>query len=213
MKFGETPQIVKESERAGRQEEVNVSNQELGELKEYMLEGTLVGASDGSVMGDKKAILVWMGDKETGEGVMISEGVPGYPHDSGRAELAGPIVALRTLRRIEERYGVVGNVVMWTDSMETLRVYKKGKVKKLPSRSCARNVDLKLQLEELKEAYGGVLEMRKVKAHQDERKRYEDMEFEERMNKECDEAAKAKAREVVEGWEKGRGGKLQAVDV
>ena len=55
-------------------------------------------------------------------------------------------------------------------------------------------MDLKLQLEESKKAYGGVLEMRKVKAHQDERKRYEDMEFEEKMNKECDEAAKAKAR-------------------
>ena len=182
MRFGKTPQIVKERERAERQEEVNVSDQELGELKKYMMEGTLVGASDGSVMGDKKAISVWMGDKETGEGIMISEGVPGYPHDSGRAELAGPIVSLRTLRKIEEKYGVVGEVDMWTDSMETLRVYKKGRVKKLPSRSCARNVDMRLQLEELKETYGDVLEMKKVEAHQDKRKRYENMEFEEKRN-------------------------------
>jgi len=59
---------------------------------------------------------VWLGDGESQTRTMMSKEVEGYPHDSGRTKLEGPIMALKVLRHIEEKYGEVGIIELWRDS-------------------------------------------------------------------------------------------------
>ena len=76
---------------------------------------------------------------------MLSRDVSGYPHDSGRAELDGPILAQEVLSKIEQEYGEMCKDKLCTDSAEMVRVCKHNKLKFLPSRCCARNADMLLQ--------------------------------------------------------------------
>lgn len=193
VKVGLTPVIESTEEEARQRKGVQLGSHQIATVRRILKRGTLVGACDGSVKGGAKAVSVWLGDRETEEGIMISEEVEGLPHDSGRAELAGPLIALKILTEIERNYGEVGHVVLWSDSKETIQTNRKSKVAKLPSRACKRNVDMRLQLERLKKEYGGYLEMQKVKAHQDDNKVYEELAFEERRNVDCDGAANDKA--------------------
>ena len=96
-----------------------------------------------------------MGRRSTEEGVMIAGEVEGAPCDSGRAELAGPVVALTVLRDLEEKFGTKGNMVLWCDSAEVVSKCRKTRLRRLPSRCCVRNVDLLLEREKLEKEYGG----------------------------------------------------------
>ena len=65
------------------------------------IRGNLTGGeplvySDASVKDHRKAVAVWFGTREGG-GKIYTKVVEGLPHDSGRGELAGPILALRVL--------------------------------------------------------------------------------------------------------------------
>ena len=91
--------------------------------------------------------------------------VEGLPHDSGRGELAGPILALWALVRIQQDTGKKFKVRMKTDSMEIVRICSREGVKKLPSAACGRNADMLLQLAALKSRYKGEIVVSYVKAH------------------------------------------------
>ena len=78
-----------------------VSQAEGGQIKEWLAKGQLVCASDASVKGKRKAVAVWFGKDQTDEGIMITETVRGRPHDSGRAEMKGPVIVAETLKRMK----------------------------------------------------------------------------------------------------------------
>ena len=109
---------------------------------------------------------VWFGVRDKEEGVMISREVKGYPHDLGRAELDGTVLALELLKKIEEEYGETFEAKLSIDNAEVVEVSRCDRLKLLPSRSCGRNVDMLLHKGHLQESYGGKIEVRKVKAHQ-----------------------------------------------
>ena len=169
------------------------TDEDVKAVRAVMANGPVECASDGSVMGKKSAVAVWFGNRDVEDGVMTSREVRGYPHDSGRAELDGPILALEVLKRIEEVYGETCEVKLWTDSAEVVGVSKRDKLKLLPSRSCVRNADMLLHKRHLVETYGGKVDARKVKAHQDKDVKYADLSYEARMNVDCDGAAKEEA--------------------
>ena len=72
-------------------------------VKEAMEKGALDCASYASFRGNKKMVAVWMGNRETEEGVMLTREVRGYPNYSGRAELDGPIFGLAGIEKSEEK--------------------------------------------------------------------------------------------------------------
>ena len=150
--------------------------------------------SDASVDEEVKAVAVWFGQKE-GEGVMLTHLVEGLPHDSGRGELAGPVLALRALVWMQERGINVGTVTMKMDNMEVVGICETGGVSKLPSRACSRNADLRLQLDALKEQFDGTLVVEYVAAHQDDARDYEELDFDGQRNADCDMAAGRTVRE------------------
>ena len=57
----------------------------------------MVCASDASVVRERKAVAVWFGTESSEEGIIVTESVPGKPHDSERAEMQGPVIVLETL--------------------------------------------------------------------------------------------------------------------
>ena len=175
-----------------------VGRAEREQITRWLAEGRLVCASDASVKGRRKAVAVWFGKDQTDEGIMVTESVRGEPHDSGRAEMKGPVIVAETMREIARESGVTGKVKIWTDSAETVQWAQKGRVRNLPSRSCSRNVDLKLRWAWAREKYGSEVEVVKVKAHQDEGKRYEELGFEAKRNVDCDAAAGRKVEVVDE---------------
>ena len=73
------------------------NERELEQVREAIEGGQPCIFSDASVKNDKKAVAVWFGQKGSEEGKMLTCPVEGVPHDSGRAELVRPVVALRTL--------------------------------------------------------------------------------------------------------------------
>ena len=99
--------------------------------------------SDASVSGDKKAVEIWFGEEE-GEQTMLTCEVKGLPHDSGRGEMTGPVIALRTLVRLQETGSTIRRVEMGVDNMEVVHLCETKEVRKIPSMACVRNVDLKL---------------------------------------------------------------------
>ena len=192
-----SPRVERPTASGPRKGEGPVGQAERELIKRWLEDGKLVCASDASVKGRKKAVAVWFGKDQTDQGVMVTESVRGEPHDSGRAEMKGPVIVAETLEQIAEESGVTGNVKVWTDSAEAVQWTQKGRVKNLPSRSCARNVDLKLRWASAHAKYGGEVEVVKVKAHQDDGKKYEELGFEAKRNVDCDEAAGRKV-DVVE---------------
>ena len=124
--------------------------------------------------------------------------VGGVTCDSGRAELAGPVLAITVLNDIKEKFGTVGSMVLWCDSAEVVGECEQKKLKLPPSRSCDRNVDLILEKETLKKDYGGTLKVKKVRAHQDNTCEYDELNFEARRNVDCDNAEK-RALETASG--------------
>ena len=83
---------------------------------------------------------------------------------------------------------------MWSYSAESVGFSNHGKIKNLPSRCCSRNIDLKLRWKTAQEKLGAHVEVRKVKAHQDQLKKYEDLSSEEKRNVDCDEEAGRKVK-------------------
>ena len=76
---------------------------------------------------------------------MIAASVQGLPHDLGRAEMLGPVIVMETLIEVREEYGITGEVDVWSNSAESVGFSESPRVANLPSRSCARNIDLKLR--------------------------------------------------------------------
>ena len=70
------------------------TDEDVEAVRGVMANGPVECASDGSVMWGKSAVAVWFGNRDRDGGLMISREVRGYPHDSGREELDGPILAL-----------------------------------------------------------------------------------------------------------------------
>ena len=195
VRKGEAPTMVRE-ERKGKVVDIEgVSGAQVEAVRRVMSRGLLECASDGSVMGGKSAVAVWFGVRDEEEGVMISREVKGYPHDSGRAELDGPVMALEVLKKIEDDYGETCDAKLWIDNAEVVELSRCDRLKLLPSRSCGRNVDMLLHKRHLQESYGGKVEVKKVKAHQDDEGKYEELPYKAKKNVDCDGVAKV---EVVE---------------
>ena len=159
-------------------------------VKKEIMERALECASDGSVKGGKKTVAVWMGNRKTEKGVMLTREVRGLPHNSGRAELDGPMLALQVLGQVKEKYGIECKARIGCDSAEVVTKWKNADISKIPSKCCSRNMDMWLRKEHLAKEYMGSLEVIKVKGQQDEEKEYEELDFHGRRNVDCDRAAK-----------------------
>lgn len=59
---------------------------------------------------------------------MVAESVPGLPHDSGQAEMMGPVIAIETLHKIYEESGISGKVQLCSDSAEAVKYSRNGRV-------------------------------------------------------------------------------------
>ena len=177
---------VKEEERTPR---IPLGSAEVQMLTRMLRDGTLEGASDGSVKDGKKTVAVWLGSRTSPGKVMLSREVVGLPNDSGRAELEGPLLALETLRDIEEANGTIGQVTLWCDSQEVVDEFEQPKLSMLPSGCCKRNTDMLLRKEHLVNRGGSRLTVKKVKGHQDDREKYENLLFQEQRNVDCDHEA------------------------
>ena len=81
---------------------------------------------------------------------MLTYEVKGLPHVSGREELDGPVLLLRKLVRLQEFAGIVKRVIMGIYNMEVVNILNDKEWRQMPPRACARNVDLRLQMEALK---------------------------------------------------------------
>ena len=112
--------------------------------------------------------------------------------------MMGPVIVMKVLQEIKEESGVEGDVVIWSDSAETVGFCNDGVIKNLPSRSVSRNMDLKMKWKISKAKYGGNIRLKKVAAHQDDGTKYKDLSFEARRNIDCDKFAGEKVKEVVE---------------
>ena len=88
---------------------------------------------------------------------------------------------------------------LWTDNMEVVTKYKKGDIKLLPSNTTGRNVDMWLQIKELRKQYNGSLEVIHAKGHQDDYKSYDQLSFESKRNVDCDKEAKDRVRRMDSG--------------
>lgn len=119
-------------------------NEVLQTVKVQMSGGRICCASNTSVSGDGKTVAVWLGSY-VGEGTMLTEEVLSLPRDSGRAEIAWPITALRAIKWIEDRTGPVEDVDMWVDNMAVVKGCARDDISKFPSKVCQRNTDLLLQ--------------------------------------------------------------------
>ena len=150
--------------QGGRRKRINlgISRRELEDINMGLIEGDIECASDASVRGK---VVVCIRRKYTEDGIMLTIEVRGKPFDSGRAELAGPLMALTVLKEIEEEFGTVGITVLLCESKEIVGECKDEKLRLLPSRSFSPKADLVLEKEKLKGEYGGSLEMKKVQAH------------------------------------------------
>ena len=84
---------------------------------------------------------VWIGTKEKGGRIFTKE-VEGLPHDSGRGELAGPVLAMRALLWIQEEEGTVYDIEMKVDNEEAIGICGRGRLGRLPSKVCARNAEI-----------------------------------------------------------------------
>ena len=118
---GLAPEVNEHENRSEEERWRGVSEEGLRVIKGAIERGTLECASDASVVNQRKAVALWMGDRETEEGVMVVKDVRGYPHDSGRAELEGPVLAIETLCRLEEEYGLRSNTTLWCDNAEVVQ--------------------------------------------------------------------------------------------
>ena len=172
------------------------------------MERALECASDGSVRGNKKAVAVWMGNRNTEKGVMMTRTVRGLPHDSGRAELDGPLLAMQVLGQIKQEYGIECKVRLGCDNAEVVAKWNNTRVNKLPSKCCSRNMDMLLRKEHLERDYRGSIEVIKVKGHQVDGEKYENLGFHGSRNDDCDRAAKdglerAEASDCIPGLYKG----------
>ena len=145
--------------------------------------------SDASVKGDKKAVAVWFGTYE-GTGVIITQEVEGLPHDSGRGELAGPLIVLQVLKWVSEIRKDGREISLWLDNLEVVNGFSIEGRSQLPSKVCKRNADMWAQIDALKEETEDRLKVLHVKGHQDEATSYEELKFEEQKNVDCDTAAK-----------------------
>ena len=67
---------------------------------------------------------------------------------------------------------------MWTDNIEVVQGCKKEGMRLLPSKATGRNVDMWMQIRELKGRYAGELEVIHVKGHQDDHLEYDKLSFE-----------------------------------
>ena len=165
-------------------------------VKTWAQRNELVCASDASVEGNRKAVAVWFGSRKEDEGIMVAENVLGLPHDSGRAEMMGPVIVLEALEEINKESEIKGTIEMWSDSAESVRFSEKKGTVNLPSTCCARNTDLKLRWEAAQKNLKAKVEVRKVRAHQDREKKYEELAFEAQRNIDCDKKAGRKVKEV-----------------
>ena len=91
---------------------------------------------------------------------------------------------------------------MGIDNMEVVNICNDKEWRQMPSRACARNVDLRLQLEALAEKYEGELVVSHVKAHQDDDKPYHELTFEGKRNTYCDVVAKGEIARIEKGADK-----------
>ena len=171
---------------------------QLQTVAHMLTRGTPCCASDASVQGNKKAVAVWIGSYQHG-GVLLTEEVQGLPHDSGRAELAGPLLVMRVVKWLEERGKQLGHIDMWLDNKEVVVGCERNEVSRLPSAVCQRNMDMWLELMELKKECKAELTVRYVKAHQDDEEEYENLSFQGKLNVDCDKAAKRATKEIPEG--------------
>ena len=110
--------------------------------------------------------------------------------------MLGPVILMDTLLEVRDEYGITGKVDVWSDSAESVGFSESPRVVNLPSRSCARNIDLKLRWTKVQENLEHNVTVKKVKAHQEREARYEDLTFKAQKNVDCDAEAGRKAKEV-----------------
>ena len=178
------------------EKETWLSPDQRSRIAQWLEDGELVCACDASVEEERKAVAVWLGTKCGGDNVMIAASVQGLPHDSGRAEMLGPVIVMETLIEVREEYGITGEVDVWSDSAELVGFSESPRVANLPSRSCARNIDLELRWAKAQENLEPKVAVKKLKAHQDKETKYEDLTFEAQRNVDCDAKAGQKVKEV-----------------
>ena len=155
-----------------------VSSEERERIALWLKDKDLVCACDASVEDERKAVAVWLGTKSGEDKVMIAASVPGLPHDSGRAEMLGPVIVMETLLEVRDEYGITGKVDVWSDSAESVGFSESPRVVNLPSRSCARNIDINLRWTKAQQNLEHKITVKKVKAHQDREARYKYLTFE-----------------------------------
>ena len=139
-----------------RRSEPPLDRETLMELRGLLANKDPCSVSDASVDGDKKAVAVWFGEYG-GRGKIVTKIVEGLPHDSGRGELAGPLLVLQVLQWIMDETGVSMRLRMWTDNIEVVQGCKKEGMSLLPSKATGRNVDMWMQIRKLRRMYAGEL--------------------------------------------------------
>ena len=154
--------------------------------------------SNTSVLGIKKAVAILF-ESYGREGLILTEVVKGLPHDSGRAKISGPVLAMRAIEWIEESDSLLGEVVTWFENLEVITGCGREAMSKLLFQACQGNIDLWLNFFALKQKCRTKLLVKYVKAHQDNKAEYETMNFQSKKNVDCDEAAKVVTRRIVEG--------------
>ena len=120
--------------------------EDLKVIRESLVKVVIKYACERSVKRIRKTVEVWLGDKDKDNGIISSREVL-VQHDSGRAELNRPILALGILKEVEEIYGVNGSVFLWCDSSEVVGIGNGRHAKELPPRACGRNMDMVIQRE------------------------------------------------------------------
>ena len=130
---------------------------------------------------------------------MLTYEVVGIPYDSGRGELAGPVLALRVLNWLQNKTGFVSDIEIGIDNMEVVNICGGNKINKMPLKACSRNIEMLLQLDDLKRKYSGILTVKYVKAHQDKKVPYQELSFEGKKNADCDVAVKAEVSRIRGG--------------
>ena len=79
---------------------------------------------------------MWTGNKKTEEGIILTKRVEGLPHDSGRAEMEGPILAMQVLTQVRDEYGLMCKTRLGCNNAEVVGRWKEKKMNMLPSKSC-----------------------------------------------------------------------------
>ena len=133
---------------------------------------------------------------------MLTHLVVGLPHESGKGELAGPVLAMMVLNGLQYKTGFVSDMEMGIDNVEVVKnKFGLNDMNEIPSKACSRNIDILLYLDALKRKYGGILTVKPVKAHQDDKVLFEELGSKGKQSDDCDVVEKVVVSRLHGGFD------------